>query len=196
MSENAHPIPSEWLAAYHDGELDAVRQAVVATHLLTCAECRRELAALKSLSEALSADQLDSRALTDDDVFWQTLEPRLPSRRPASANISDRNTMIRWLPGLSLLVLYGAAQIMAAIGTGLMLILGSTAPLPAWTLGLDRLAASATLGWLAYSWPTEWFGLGFFAMFVALSAGLALAYLAWLAYEWRYGAAATQRVSA
>ncbi len=196
MNKNAHPIPSEWLTAYYDGELDVVRQAVVASHLLTCAECRRELEALRSLSEALSADKVDSSALTDDVAFWQTLEARLPNRKPASARAGNRNIVVRWLPGLSLLVLYGAIQVAALIGTGLMLVLGSTAHLPSWTQGLDRLAASATLGWLAYSWPTELFGLGFFAMFVALSGGLALAYLAWLAYEWRYGVAVALRAGA
>jgi anti-sigma factor RsiW len=196
MSENAHPVPSDWLTAYYDGELDVVRQAVVATHLLTCDECRRELEALRSLSEALSADKLDSRALTDEDAFWQTLGTRLPNRRPASANITTRKVVIRWLPGLSLLVLYGAAHVVALMGTGLMLVLGSTAHLPGWTHGLDQLAASATLGWLAYTWPAEWTGLGFFAMFVGISGSLALAYLAWLAYEWRYGAAAAERASA
>ncbi len=196
MSQNDHPIPSEWLTAYYDGELDAVRQAVVAAHLLTCAECRRELDALRSLSEVLSADQVDSSTLTGDVAFWQTLEARLPNRKPASANIGNRNIAVRWLPGISLLVLYGGIQAAALIAAALMLVLGSTAHLPAWTLGLDRLAASATLGWLAYSLPTELFGAGFFALFVALSGGLALAYLAWLAYEWRYGVAAALRASA
>jgi len=189
MSETGHPIPSDWLTAYYDGQLDVARQALVAAHVLTCAECQRELAALKALSEALSVDKLAGPEPADDAAFWQVLEPRLPDRRPAPAPGANAATLIRWLPGLSLLVFHAAVQVVALVGTGLIFILRSEAHLPAWTLGLDHLAAAATLGWLSWLWPAQWNGLGYFAVFITVSGGLAVLYLAWLAYEWCYGAA-------
>ena len=63
MSSTGHPIPAERLSAYYDGELDAARREQVEAHLNGCAECRRALADLKSLSEALSADAVPELSL-------------------------------------------------------------------------------------------------------------------------------------
>ena len=45
-----------WLAAYHDGELDAVRRADVERHLSFCGVCPPELARLRELSAWFAAD--------------------------------------------------------------------------------------------------------------------------------------------
>jgi hypothetical protein len=52
------------------------------------------------------------------------------------------------------------------------------------------------LGWLAWVLPAAWSGVGMFALFVIVSAGLAVLYLAWLGYELRYGAPAVWRTAA
>ena len=66
MSPFAHPIPAEWLTAYHDGELDARRRQQVEAHLPECPECRLELAGDRSVWEGgLSGGDRIYRALPD-----------------------------------------------------------------------------------------------------------------------------------
>jgi anti-sigma factor RsiW len=196
MSENAHPIPTAWLAAYYDGELEPARREQLEAHLAVCAECQSELAALRSLSETLTTDELTGEALSDGATFWQALERRLPDRTPASAALPARNVLVRWLPGISLLVLNGALQTAALAATALMFVLPQVRPAAAWSQGVNSLATGVTLGWLAWLLPAAWTGLGIFMAVAALSASLMIAYMAWLAYEWRYGAKASQHALA
>jgi anti-sigma factor RsiW len=195
MSENTHPIPAAWLAAYYDGELEPAHRALVEAHLPTCAECQDELAALRSLSEALAADELDSQARPDAAAFWQALEPRLPNRTPATASIAASQVLLRWLPGVSLLVFNSALQASALAATALMFWLPRGASLAAWSQSVNRLATGVTMGWLAWFWPAEWSALGVFLAITTLSASLTVVYLAWLAYEWRYGVAASRQAA-
>ena len=204
MNETSHPIPAAWLTAYYDGELDAVRRGQLEAHLPGCADCQRQLAALKSLSQTLSADELPGRALADDAAFWRRLEPQLPDRalagqasaRPAPAKVSGRSVLLRWAPGIGLLLLNGVVQVTAVVGSVVMVIASQLSPMPAWAFGLDRLAAASTVGWVACFLPADWSGLGMFALFMMFSAGLAVLYLAWLGYELRYGAPAARRSAA
>lgn len=46
--------PEERLSAYADGELPPEEAAAVEEHLETCTECRRELAVIRSMGEAMS----------------------------------------------------------------------------------------------------------------------------------------------
>ena len=190
MNTYSHPIPAEWLSAYYDGELDAARRAQVEAHLPGCADCQRELAELKALNEALATDTLDAGTLTDPGAFWNNLKPQLADRlptRPAAAQISAQSILLRWLPGIGLLLLNGAVQVGAVVGTLFMLISTQLPAAPAWVSRLDRLAAASTLGWLTWLVPVNLSGVGLFAFWLIISAGLAVPYLAWLGYELRYG---------
>jgi anti-sigma factor RsiW len=180
MSEHPHTIPNEWLAAYHDGELDETRREKVEAHLPTCASCRQELATLKSCSDALAVDRLPDDALVSRAEFWCKLESRLPDR------VSVEQSPFRWLPGIGLLLINGLVQLGAAVSAVVMIIVSllpsETQPLT-W---LSRAAASLVMGWLTWLLPDQWSGLGLAAFFVVISACLAVLYLAWLGYIWRY----------
>ncbi len=190
---NAHPIPAEWLSAYCDGELDPLRRQQVDAHLPGCAECQRELAELEALRQALSAGALPDGALTPATAFWHTVEQRLPDRLASRlattpARVDLGGLVLRWVPGLGLLALNGIVQAAAVVSTFLILVVPQFSSAPAWTPWADRLAASLSLGSLAWLVPVSWSGLGIFSFCVTVSGGLGIVYLAWLAYELRYGA--------
>jgi anti-sigma factor RsiW len=180
MSGYPHTIPHEWLAAYHDGELDAARRAELETHLLDCALCRQELAVLQSLSDALAVDRLPDGALTGHVALWSKLEPQLPDRAPATLS------PVGWLPGISLLLVGGLVQF-AAVAVAVVMLIDGRAPWAADSIAwLGSVAASALFGWLAWLLPERWVGLGLAGALVILTAWLAALYLAWLCYAWRY----------
>src|SRR5271169_3096655 len=133
MSALTHPIPVEWLEAYHDGELDAARRDQVTAHLPNCAECRRELESLKALSRALASDALPQASLASPAVFWSGVQSRLPERQTAAAPMSGRRVLLRWLPGFGLLLLNGLLQVAVVVAAVLMLIPARLWALPAWT---------------------------------------------------------------
>ncbi|HZC04556.1 MAG TPA: zf-HC2 domain-containing protein [Ktedonobacterales bacterium] len=47
-----------WMSVYVDGRLDVRRMARLERHLMTCAECRRDLARLRVMQMALSEERL------------------------------------------------------------------------------------------------------------------------------------------
>jgi anti-sigma factor RsiW len=71
---------SQWLAAYHDGELKGRRLAQVEAHLADCPECLKELEALDALS-ALLNEAPDAPVLTAPDRFAAQVGLRLPRRK-------------------------------------------------------------------------------------------------------------------
>ena len=181
MSGYLHEIPHEWLAAFHDGELDSARCAQLLTHLPGCALCRQELAALQSLSDVLAVDRLPDSALTGQAARWRKLEPQLPDRG-ASMTLSP----VGWLPGISLLLVGGLVQFVA-VAVAVVTLIDGRAPWAADSIAwLGRVSASALVGWLAWLLPERWVGLGLAGGLVILSAWLAALYLAWLCYASRY----------
>jgi anti-sigma factor RsiW len=200
MSPLTHTIPAEWLMAYHDGELGAVRLAQVEAHLLECAECREELEALSRLSQALAADLPPAGDTANAEDFWRRVQSQLPAlRRPAASptappslarhpgGASARQVVLRWLPGIGLLLLNGAVQVLGLGLTALMLLPSALAQAPAWAAALLPLASGATLGWLGWLAPANWSGWELFGFWLLVSAELAVLYLAWLGYELRHG---------
>lgn len=195
MNRLAHPIPGEWLTAYYDGELDPARREQVAAHLPKCADCRRELDELRALSRALAAGALPQAApqAAAPGAFWRGVQRQLPMRQPTPpvlASMSAGRILLRWAPGIGLLLLNGLVQVAAAAGTLFLLATWPLATTPAWVAWIERLAAGASLGWLTWLLPGNWGGVGLVLFWLTVSGALALLYLAWLAYEWRYGAAA------
>jgi len=141
------------LPRYHDGELTEEDARAVDLHLATCAACRAELQALRSLSAALAvAAEPDSTA--DVEAFWQALQPKLGAQHAEPPWRS-------WLPGLLLLVLQG---VLGAIGALLMidsLLRGFAGidvglpglPLPGFfSIGMFGWAGVLYLIWLAVWW--------------------------------------------
>ena len=78
---------SEWLHAYHDGELHGRKLERVEAHLADCPACRGELAELEALSKMLQADLLPEIS-TAPEQFVAQVGLRLPRRvqPPASRN--------------------------------------------------------------------------------------------------------------
>ena len=60
MNTSPHPIGQEELMSYLDGELPAERAAAVAAHIKSCGECQAWAAESRTLSERLTAWQVES----------------------------------------------------------------------------------------------------------------------------------------
>ncbi len=59
MKNNIHPVEAEELMAYLDGELPVERAAATAAHLRECRECQILAAELKSVSDSLTAWEVE-----------------------------------------------------------------------------------------------------------------------------------------
>jgi anti-sigma factor RsiW len=86
MTRSTHPVEQEEVMAYLDGELAAERAAGVAAHLEECAECRGLAAELRSVSQQMTAWQVEpSPARLTENVMEGrkrvTPPPRLRLRR-------------------------------------------------------------------------------------------------------------------
>ena len=107
-----NPHVSEWLAAYHDGELPAKHQHQVEKHLEDCPTCRAELEALEELSSLLRADIVPAR--TPHERFAAQVQLRLPraslSRTPQRAGQPPR-----WTLGIPLVLITVWAFLQAAL---------------------------------------------------------------------------------
>lgn len=93
---------TEWLGAYHDGELRGARARRVEAHLAACSECRAKLEALEALSSLLKETPPDE-AFLSADRFADNLALRLP-RRPAETSRRQLGTIGRWLVPVGLLL--------------------------------------------------------------------------------------------
>lgn len=180
MTEYPHAIPNEWLALYYDGELDAMRRDQVEAHLAVCVACQEELAALKGLSDLLAADRLGSDVLASQSIrsAWNEVESQLPDRTAAAPSL------LRWLPGLGLLIANVLVQFIAMVSVVVMLAAGQLGWIAQLVDGLDRALSDWLLGWIAWLLPIPLSGWGLSLFLVILSAWLAVLYLAWLGYIW------------
>ncbi len=181
MSEYAHVIPNEWLALYYDGELDSRRRAQVEAHLPACLLCQQELAALQALSTALAVDRLAENALTTQSarLAWRELEPRLPERGTSTSSL------LRWLPGIGLLMANVFVQFIAVVSVMAMFVAGRLGWVALPIAWLDRALSDWLLGWIAWLLPIQTGGWGLALCLIILSAWLAVLYLAWLVYVWQ-----------
>jgi anti-sigma factor RsiW len=180
MSEHPHAISNEWLALYYDGELDAKRREQVEAHLPTCTACQRELAALKALSGALAGDQMAADTLRSRSArsAWRELEPRLPERAVVAS------PLLKWLPGMGLLMANVVVQFIAVVGSAVMLVGGQFSWFAQPVAWVNDVLFDWLLGWLTWLLPARWSGWGLSLFLVILTAWLAVLYLAWLGYMW------------
>jgi len=72
---------TDWMGAYHDGELRGLRLRQVEAHLAQCAACRAELDGLRALTALLQESPV-AEDLTQPERFVAQVGLRLP-RRPA-----------------------------------------------------------------------------------------------------------------
>ena len=180
MSEHPHAISNEWLALYYDGELDAKRHEQVEAHLPTCTACQRELAALKALSGVLASDQMAADTLMSRSArsAWRELEPRLPERAVVAS------PLLKWLPGMGLLMANVMVQFIAVVGVAVMLVGGQLSWIAQPVAWVNDVLFDWLLGWLTWLLPAQWSGWGLSLFLVILTAWLAVLYLAWLGYMW------------
>lgn len=177
MSEHSHAIPNEWLALYYDGELDAKRREQVEAHLPVCVLCQQELATLKALSDVLAVDRFAENALASQSARSE-LEPRLTERGTATSSL------LRWLPGIGLLVANVSVQFIAVVSVVVMLAAGQLGWIAQPIEWLDRALSGWLLGWITWLLPIQGDGWGLSLFLIILSAWLAVLYLAWLVYMW------------
>jgi anti-sigma factor RsiW len=76
MQSNIHPVEAEELMAYLDGELPVERAAATAAHLRECRECQIVAAEVKSVSESLTAWDVEPVDLRINPEMAAALEDR------------------------------------------------------------------------------------------------------------------------
>jgi Domain of unknown function (DUF4349)/Putative zinc-finger len=108
MTPSQHPIEQEELMAYLDGELDAGQAASVAAHIAECHECQALAADLRTVSERLTAWQVEpsparlaegiSQAVSNRSAEQKYNKTAKPLFKPISI---PRRPFLRWAVGLS-----------------------------------------------------------------------------------------------
>ncbi len=188
---------SEWLGAYHDGELRGARLRQIEAHLAECTACQAELEEIRRLS-ALLQDTAPKGEFLPTERFAANLALSLPrqSERPQPRNVVQIGW---WLVPVSVLGIW--------LFINVTLSLSSVA-----TLAADTGLLGGNLAWLqGYPLQMKWFAttmnlfgsqlgapgretltvLNDVNLFLAQMAGrlvpqaiLAVAYLGWLLSWW------------
>ena len=183
---------SEWLNAYHDGELHGNRLRSVEAHLAECELCQAELEALESLSDLLQ--EVRAPEMISAERFAAQVSLRLPHSK---AEIST-NKIINvgwWMIPVGLLatwVFVGTAFILSNI-VSVAGSLGLLSDLSAWlasgpandiyvstTIGQMGLLSGNGLNWAETTETLTRISLPQ----MVLQVSIALLYLSWLAIWW------------
>ena len=131
---------SEWLAAYHDGELPANRQHQVEKHLQGCPSCRAELEALEELSSFLKADFVPPQ--TPPERFAAQVQLRLP-RASLSRTLQGAGQPPRWVLGIPLVLITVWAFLQAALKVATFILTADQ------VLGIAGGRAALLKNWIA-----------------------------------------------
>jgi predicted anti-sigma-YlaC factor YlaD len=168
---------TEWLAAYHDGELHGARQRQVEKHLGSCPVCQAELEALRKLSSLLQ-EIPSAEGQLSAQRFQTRVMQRLPMAHPQPGWQRAMKAGWRLAP-------FGAVMVWA-FGQAVWLVTSLAAVLNS-PLGLSRL--SMLSGGLSLAGPSSgWSGaatiieLGLLNL--AFSASVAIFLCGWLASWW------------
>ena len=183
---------SEWLNAYHDGELHGNRLRSVETHLAECELCQAELESLESLSDLLQ--EVRAPEMISAERFAAQVNLRLPH----SNTVISRKKIVEfgwWMIPVGLLaawVFVGTAFILSNI-VSVAGNLGLLSDLSAWLASrpANDIYVSTTIGQLGLlsgnglNWAetTETFTRISLPQMV-LQVSIALLYLSWLAIWW------------
>lgn len=183
---------SEWLHAYHDGELHGSRLRLVETHLAECEVCQAELESLENLSDLLH--EVHAPEMVSAERFAAQVNLRLPHAKAVvtSTQISDLGW---WMVPVGLLASWVFASTAFLLSDVLSLAgnLGLLSGLSAWlasgpgndvyvstTIGQMGLLNGNGLNWAE---TTETFTrMSLPQMIVQVS--IAVLYLSWLAIWW------------
>jgi predicted anti-sigma-YlaC factor YlaD len=111
---------TQWLAAYHDGELHGRRLAQVEAHLTECPECLAELEQLSSLS-ALLAEAPEAATLTTPDRFAAQVGLRLSRRREVQNRPAARPSRVWAALPISIMIGLAFLQVVQWLATSLEL---------------------------------------------------------------------------
>jgi anti-sigma factor RsiW len=163
-----NPHVTEWLAAYHDGELPPNRQHQVEKHLQSCPTCRAELDSLEQLSSFLKADPMPPH--TPAQRFASQVQLRLP-HAPLSRPLQNAGQTPRWALGIPLALIIIWAFLQAALlVTAFILTAGNV---------LGPRAAFFS-GWITNVGLFE-AGLYLLLFNIVLLTGVAILWSAWMA---------------
>jgi anti-sigma factor RsiW len=88
---------TEWLGAYHDGELHGARLRHVEGHLAECATCQAELDEIRNLS-ALIQDTSSSGDFLPSERFVANLALSLPRQSEQLQPCNAQNWLVRLIP--------------------------------------------------------------------------------------------------
>jgi predicted anti-sigma-YlaC factor YlaD len=192
---------SEWLNAYHDGELHGNRLQHVETHLAECELCQAELESLQGLSSLLH--EVPTPEFTSVERFASQVSLRLPHKQNA---VSRRQILelAWWMIPVGLLgawafiatsnilsnILYEANNFGLLSGISNWLSLGSSNGVYlSSTLGQAGVLSGNGLNWAEM---TEIFTRMSLPQ-ISLQISIALLYLSWIAIWWaRYQRLARQ----
>jgi predicted anti-sigma-YlaC factor YlaD len=183
---------SEWLNAYHDGELSGNRLHQVEAHLAECELCQKELESLDRLSNALHT--VPAPEFTSAERFASQVNLRLPHKQA----VISKNQIFNvgwWMIPVGLLgiwvfmstAVFVSEILSAANSVGLLsnisgwLTFGSSSS-ASWTAALGQFGVLSgnSLNWAE---STETFTRTFLP-FIILNVSIALLYLSWMAIWW------------
>jgi Putative zinc-finger len=114
---------TEWLSAYHDGELHGARLHRVEAHLSECAGCRAELDQLRALS-ALLQEAPSEASFLPAERFAANLALQLP-RRPEPPAARARLEIGWWMVPVGLLAIWVFIGITYSLGSAVGLVANS-----------------------------------------------------------------------
>lgn len=194
-----NPHVTEWLSAYHDGELRGERLGQVETHLAACAACRDELGALQRLSAVLRESPALLLEGSPQSFVGQVLAG-LPARRPPSSWRTPLVAIYALLPAL-------------LVGAWIVLQLGAFAYGLAWISPIELDTIGFEAGGLLLAWMVSLgagglpgglgtvlnlglggfgslgqalSGLRFTLLYLAVTAVIAVLLWSWLVGWWAY----------
>jgi hypothetical protein len=183
---------SEWLSAYHDGELHGSRLHTVETHIVECDLCQAELGSLEDLSSLLH--EVSTPRFTSPERFAAQVSLRLPHGR---MSVSGKQVIEVgwWMIPVGILgawVFFSTATVLSEIlyQANRLGLLGSISGWLAFGPS-SEISLSATLGQLgllsgnSLNWAetTEIFTRMSLPQ-IGLQVSIALLYLSWIAIWW------------
>ncbi|NOZ27124.1 MAG: hypothetical protein GXP39_03595 [Chloroflexi bacterium] len=197
-----HQPWTQWLIAYHDGELTPAKRDLLQSHLSACPRCRHALSELNRLREVLRSAPVPWASLRSSREVWRQMREQLPHRRETTHSLPH---WLRWLPSAGLLLCNVTAQVVGTIVLLISLLAALGLIDPRWMpYRTSSVQADQVLSWLALrglseplGWganlialPPEWGAVTEFvlsALILSLLIGiLSLGYLLSLWLLWRH----------
>ncbi|MBG7609310.1 MAG: zf-HC2 domain-containing protein [Anaerolineae bacterium] len=158
---------SDWLGAYHDGELNDRKLQIVETHLETCAQCLAQVEALQDLSVLIQASPTANNLLPPD-IFTSQVGLRMSRMPEASYWAKFFRTSWKALP-FGILTAWVVLQAIYVVSGVVMLTLRIIPGMQQY--GLNLLQSTSILAWS-------------FLLNLGLTLLMGLSYWSWLASWW------------